>query len=84
MVEKPQLLIDYGAHSHPVSAKCSACEAPMPLMESKGASSAERIKWFEIQLDIHAKQIHSAKRKRSREDFSQAAARIVRESTRDK
>ena len=47
----------------------------MPLMESKGASSAESIKWFAIQFDLHVRQKHS------REGVSQAAARIVREAT---
>jgi hypothetical protein len=75
MAQKPELLIDYGENSHPVSAKCSACSAQMPLMESKGASSAESSKWFVIQFDLHVRQKHS------REDFSQAAARIVREAT---
>jgi len=45
-------------------------------MESKGASSAESNKWFAIQFGLHVRQKHS------REDFSEAAARIVREATR--
>jgi hypothetical protein len=75
MKKKPELLIDYGPNSHPISAKCFACDAQMSLMESKGASSAESSKWFAIQFDLHVRQKHS------REDFSQAAAGIVREAT---
>ena len=47
----------------------------MPLMESKGASSAESNKWVAIQFDLHVRQKHS------REDVNQAAARIVRKAT---
>jgi len=47
----------------------------MPLMESKGASSAESSKWFVIQFDLHVRQKHS------REDVNQAAARIVMQAT---
>ena len=75
MAKNLELLIDYSADSNPISAKCSACGAQMPLMESKGASSAESIKWFAIQFDLHVRQKHS------REGVSQAAARIVREAT---
>jgi hypothetical protein len=50
----------------------------MPLMESKGASSTESMKWFLIRFDIHMRQKHS------HEDFSQAAARIVRQATEDR
>jgi hypothetical protein len=77
MAKKSELIFDYNANSLRVSAKCSACGVQMPLMESKGASSAESIKWFAIQFDLHMRQKHS------REDFSQAAARIVREATKD-
>jgi hypothetical protein len=65
MLKKPELLVDYNSNSHPVSAMCSACGVQMPLMESKGASSAECIKWFAIQFDVHMIQKHS------REEFSQ-------------
>jgi hypothetical protein len=75
MAEKPELLVDYDANSHPFSAKCSACGVQMPLMESKGGSSAERSKWFAIQFDLHVRQKHSS------EDVNQVAARIVREAT---
>jgi hypothetical protein len=75
MAKKPELLVDYSANSHPVSAKCSACGIQMPLMESRGASSAESSKWFAIQFDLHVRQKHS------RENVNQAAARIVREAT---
>jgi hypothetical protein len=74
MAKKPELLLD-SEHSHPASAKCSACGAQMPLMESKGASPAESRKWFEIQFDLHVRQKHT------REDANQAAARIVRDAT---
>jgi hypothetical protein len=74
MAKKLELLIDYNADSHPVSAKCSICGAPMPLMESKGASSAESKKWFAIQFDLHVRHKHS------REDVNQAA-RMEREAT---
>jgi hypothetical protein len=77
MAKKPELLID-SENSHPISAMCSACGVQMPLMESKGASSGESKKWFTIQFDLHVRQKHS------REDFSQAAARIVREATEGK
>jgi hypothetical protein len=70
MAKKPELLID-SENSHPVSAKCSACGVQMPLMESKGASSAESKKWFAIQFDLHVRQKHS------REDVTQAAERTV-------
>jgi len=70
MAKRLELLVDYNSNSHPVSAKCSACADQMPLMESKGASSAESIKWFAIQFDLHVRQKHS------REDFSRAATRI--------
>jgi hypothetical protein len=73
MAKKPELLIDYDANSHPVSANCSICGVQLPHMESKGASSAESIKWFAIQFDLHVRQKHS------REDVNQAA-RIVREA----
>ena len=46
----------------------------MPLMESKGASSAESKKWFAIQFDLHVRHKHS------REDVNQAA-RMEREAT---
>jgi hypothetical protein len=75
MAKKPELLIDSDADSHPVSAKCSACGVQMPLMESKGASSAESKRWFAIQFDLHVRQKHS------REEVNQAAARIVKEAT---
>jgi hypothetical protein len=70
MAKKPELLVDYSANSRPVSARCSACFVQMPLMESKGASSAEGIKWFAIQFDLHVRQKHS------RKDFSRATTRI--------
>jgi hypothetical protein len=70
MAKIPGLLIDYNSNSHPISAKCSACGVQMPLMESKGASSAESSKWFAIQFSLHVRQKHS------REDFSRAATRI--------
>jgi len=75
MANKPELLVEYGANSHAVSAKCSACGVQMPFMESKGASSAESEKWFAIQFDLHVRHKHS------REDVNQAAARVVREAT---
>jgi hypothetical protein len=40
----------------------------MPVMEAKGASSADSVKWFAIQFDLHVRHKHS------REDFSRAAA----------
>jgi hypothetical protein len=58
MAQRPELQIDYGANSHPVAAKCSACNAQMPLMESKGASAAESSRWFAIQFDLHMRQKH--------------------------
>ena len=70
MAKKPELRVDYDSSSHPISAECSACGAEMPLMESKGASSVEIKRWFEIQFDLHVRQKHS------REDFSRAATRI--------
>ncbi len=75
MAKNPELLVDYGANSRPLSAKCSACGVQMRLMESKGASSAESTKWFAIQFDLHLRQKHS------REDVNRAAARMVRETT---
>lgn len=75
MATIPELLLDYSADSQPISAKCSACGTRMPLMESKGASSAESIKWFAIQFDLHVRQTHS------RANVNQAAARIVGEAT---
>ena len=47
----------------------------MPHMETKGASSAESVKWFSIQFDMHVRHRHG------HEDVNQAAARIVREAT---
>ena len=47
----------------------------MPLMKSKGASDAESSRWFAIQFDLHLRWKHS------HEDFSQAAALVVREAT---
>jgi len=70
MAKKPILLSDYSADSHPIAAKCSACGVQMPLMESKGASTAESSKWFAIQFDLHVRHKHT------REDFRQAAVRI--------
>jgi hypothetical protein len=70
MAKRLELLVDYNSNSHPLSANCSACGVQMPLMESKGASSAENIKWFAIQFDLHVRQKHS------REDFSRAAIPI--------
>jgi len=64
MAKKPELLVDYNSNSHPISAKCSACELQMPHMESKGASSAESINWFAIQFDLHVRQKHSREEKR--------------------
>jgi len=32
----------------------------MPLMESKGASSTESNKWFEIQFDLHVRHKHGS------------------------
>jgi hypothetical protein len=75
MAKNPELLVDYNANSHPVSAKCSACGVQMPLMGSKGASSAEGSKWFAIQFDLHVGQKHS------RKDVNQAAPQTVREAT---
>ena len=72
MATKLELMVDYNSSSHPISAKCSGCGKQMPIMEAKGASSTDSIKWFAIQLDLHVRQEHS------REDFSRAAARIVR------
>jgi hypothetical protein len=66
MAQKPELLFDYKALSNPVSAICSTCGVQMPLMESKGASSAESTKWFEIQFGLHLRRKHSEKQKRSR------------------
>ena len=72
MPKKPELRVDYSVTSHPISAKCSACGVRMPLMESKGASSAEVIKWFAIQFHLHVGHRHN------REGEKQTAARIVR------
>jgi hypothetical protein len=77
MSKKPELLLDYSARSHPISAMCSACGVQMPFMESKGASSAESIKWFAIQFDLHIRHKHS------REDFRRAAVRIARDAAED-
>jgi hypothetical protein len=77
MTKKLELLLEFDENSHPVSAKCSACGVQMPLMESKGASSEESSKWFAIQFDLHVRHKHS------REDVNQAAARVVREATKD-
>jgi hypothetical protein len=74
MANKPELSVDLNSNSHPISARCSACGAQMPLMESKGASSAESTRWFTIQFDLHAKRSHS------REDVKQVSARIGRET----
>jgi hypothetical protein len=71
------LLVDYGANRQPLSARCSACYAQMPLMESKGASSDEGKKWFTIQFDLHVRQKHP------REDLNEVAVRLVREATKD-
>jgi hypothetical protein len=78
MAKKPELLLDYDVNSHPISAKCSVCGIEMPHMESKGASSAESIKWFGIQFDLHVRHKHG------HEGVNQAAARIVREATKSK
>lgn len=59
MTRKPELLLDYRPNSQPTSAKCSSCDAQMPLMESKGASPEESKKWFEIQFGLHMRQKHS-------------------------
>jgi hypothetical protein len=77
MSKKPELMIEYGVNSHPISALCVACRARMPLMESKGASSEENVKWFAVQFELHVRRNHG------REDFRQAAARIVREATKN-
>ena len=66
MANNPELRVDYILR--PVSARCSACGVQMPLMESKGASLVESVKWFAIQFQLHVRQKHS------REDFSRAAA----------
>jgi hypothetical protein len=58
MTKKPELLVDYSANSHLVTAKCSACGVQMPLMGSKGASSAESSKWFAIQFGLHVRRKH--------------------------
>jgi hypothetical protein len=75
MAKKPELLVDYNSSSHPISAKCSVCGVQMPVMESKGASSAESIKWFAIQFELHVRHKHN------RQAANQSAARIVREAT---
>jgi hypothetical protein len=70
MAKTPELLTDYNSNSYPVSAKCSVCGVQMPHMEHKGASSADGIKWFAIQFDLHVRHKHS------HEDVNQAAARL--------
>jgi hypothetical protein len=62
MTKKPELEVDYNSDSHPVSAKCSVCGVQMPHMESKGASSEDRIKWFAIQFDLHVRHKHGIER----------------------
>jgi hypothetical protein len=47
----------------------------MPQGEPRITSKEENRKWFKAQFDLHKKQKHP------REDFSQAAARTVREAT---
>jgi hypothetical protein len=60
MGRKPELTIGYDANVHPTSAMCSVCGAWMPNSQSQALSSAESIRRFAAQFDLHVQQKHCA------------------------
>jgi hypothetical protein len=63
----------------PVRAQCRICDDIVILDASHGGNAADRGRILQERWVHHFK----AKHEKSREDFSQAAARIVREATED-
>lgn len=77
MANLPTAVIVCDVNGVPVSAKCSACGEEMPQGEPRGTTRELSLKWFQQQFALHSRQKHP------REDVNQAAARVVREATKD-
>jgi hypothetical protein len=60
---RPELTIGYDANVHPSSATCSLCGARMPSNHTQALSSAESIRRFAAQFDLHVQQKHHAEYK---------------------
>lgn len=74
---KPKLILTH-QHGVPVSAKCSECGEEMPNGDPRVVTAEDNKKWFAHHFEQHLGKKHS------REDFSQAAARIVKEATKER
>ena len=72
---KPEPIVTTLIDKRIVAAKCSECNEPLDMPNVVGSAREQEYK-LEIAFAQHLKAKHS-------EDFSQAAARIVREATKD-
>ena len=75
-MSKPEPIVTEVIDKRITRAKCSACDEPLDMPNEVG-SAREQEYTLEVAFAKHLKEKH-------REDFSQAAARIVREATDDK
>ena len=72
----PELIITLAPEGQPLHAKCSACAAEVNV-------GAEDIQPKERKEKLRTSFAEHVKAKHKQEDFSQAAARIVKEATED-
>ena len=74
---KPELQITENRGLVPVEGICSLCRAVFRIKVPENLDKAEALESLKSQFNSHVAQAHE------REDFSQTAARIVREATKD-
>jgi hypothetical protein len=77
-MKMPSLVITKHSGSIPIRDKCSSCREVKFSTEGKVGTAVEHLNALHEEFKLHFEDVHM------REDASQAAARIVRESTRDK
>jgi hypothetical protein len=65
-------------HKAPATIRCAACSQTFCISSYEGENAESKLEQMEAEYQRHLKEKHS------REDSSQAALRVVRESTKDK
>ncbi len=76
-MKKPTLVITKHKGSIPIKGKCSSCPEVAFSTEGNIGTAAEHLNALHEEFKLHFDDVHI------REDASQAAARIVREATKD-
>ena len=76
-MKKPTLVITKHKGSIAIKGKCSSCPEVEFSTEGKIGTAAEHLNALHEEFKLHFEDVHI------REDASQAAARIVREATKD-